>query len=288
MSKKWSASRVSTYHSCPLKYYYTYIQKWQPNKKVGDDTLAKKGTCFHETVEHYKTGMSKDDLVKILESKIKEYNVDETQFDERGALNRFFLFWEEMISKREKEGFKVAQESWANNNISGEEFCGALDVCLTKDDNSKVVIFDYKSAKTPNASQYKNQLVLYAYLKGLELGWNYQQIADNIQLYVFFPFSEQTRPVTDFDKMLASVKQLNFTAEEVESIITDYYMKAINESKAIDWKNADPLTIGKPGFMCKWCDWNGAIGNDTGFKGCPASYKVGCRQERGIIYHLVD
>ena len=49
-----SASRISTYRQCPLKYYYTYVQKWRCSKPA-DTTEADKGTCFHETVENFKS-----------------------------------------------------------------------------------------------------------------------------------------------------------------------------------------------------------------------------------------
>ena len=67
--QNWSASRISTYRQCPLKYYYTYVKKWRCSK-APDTTAADKGTCFHETVEHFKTGMEHAKLYEIMESKI--------------------------------------------------------------------------------------------------------------------------------------------------------------------------------------------------------------------------
>ena len=67
----WSASRISTFHSCPLKYYYTYVKKWVSSIPA-DNTAANKGLAFHETVEKYTTGMDKDTLHKLMESKIEE------------------------------------------------------------------------------------------------------------------------------------------------------------------------------------------------------------------------
>ena len=48
----WSASRISTFNSCPLKYYYTYVKKWVSSIPA-DNTAANKGLAFHETVEKY-------------------------------------------------------------------------------------------------------------------------------------------------------------------------------------------------------------------------------------------
>ena len=128
----WSASRISTYRQCPLKYYYTYVKKWRCSK-APDTTAADKGTCFHETVEHFKTGMEHAKLYEILESKIKEYNVDTTKYDEKAALERFFLFWNEFVAKKELVGFKTLQEGWVNGDISDVHFIGAIDLLIKKD-----------------------------------------------------------------------------------------------------------------------------------------------------------
>ena len=58
---------------------------------------------------------------------------------------------------------------------------------------SKIIIVDYKTAKTAAAASYKDQLVLYAYLIGMTQGWSYQQIRDNVDLFIFFPFSTQKK-----------------------------------------------------------------------------------------------
>lgn len=279
-SKKWSATRISTYRECPLKYYYTYVKKWTCSKPA-DTEAADKGLVFHETVENYHTGMEHDALFKILESKIAEYKVDTTKYDEHGALERFFLFWNEFVAKKELAGFEVKQESWANGIIEGENFCGALDLFLDRGD--KCYIFDYKSAKTCSASKYKNQLVLYAYLIGQSKGWTNEQIAENIKLVIFFPLSEQSTPVTMEDKMLASVKEIKFTAADVEKIIGEF-IQTIKEIKATDWENMNFDTMGNCGFTCRWCPFIGSIPNNEGFRGCTASYDMGYRQERGVKY----
>lgn len=285
ISKNWSASRISTHHSCPLKYYYTYVKKWIPSKEVSK-VDANKGLCFHETVEHYKTGMSHDDLKAIMAEKIKQYDVDTTVFDEYGALERFFLFWDELIATREKEGFIVKQEDWSKGEIEGEPFVGALDLFLENPTTNKCIIFDYKSAKTPAASNYKKQLVLYAYLTGLARHWSLETTVENIKLYVFFPFSPQEKMITMEDKMLSSVKQIKFTKEDMEDIIQHYYIDTIREIKNTDWENIDLDKLAVPQFVCKWCPFIGSLPNDKGFRGCKASYEAGNCQERGLTFSL--
>lgn len=280
----WSASRISTYRQCPLKYYYTYVNKWRCSK-APDTTEADKGTCLHETVEHYKTGMDKNRIYEILEEKIKEYNVDTTKYNEKAALERFFIFWDEFVAKRELTGFKAIQEGWASGDLGGEHFIGALDLCLDRGD--KVIIFDYKSGKTPAIAKYKEQLMLYSYLKGQEKGWDFEQTAENIKLYLFFPMSEQKTAVTDKDKMLASVKELKYDANNLRDCINEY-LQTIREIQAHDWEKEDLDSMGYPDFACKWCEHKGGNPNADGYKGCKASRDLGEAQERYVTYHLKE
>ena len=123
----WSASRISTFKTCPLKYYYTYVDKWKCSKPA-DDEAARKGSSFHETVEHFYTGMAHDELHKILDEKLEEYRIDETKYHEHDALERFFLFWNEYVAKKEVAGLEVKQEGWTSGDLGGEHFIGALDL----------------------------------------------------------------------------------------------------------------------------------------------------------------
>ena len=99
----WSSSRVSTYKDCPLKYYYSYVRPFKSDVPV-NTVLADKGSCLHETVEKYHTGMSRDELLEILSEKCQRWNIindteenkekyseseRERVFDEKAGKNRF-------------------------------------------------------------------------------------------------------------------------------------------------------------------------------------------------------
>lgn len=280
----WSASRISTFKQCPLKYYYTYVKKWGCSKPA-DTEAADKGTCFHETVENWHTGMSRDDLFKILEKKIEEYKVDTTKYDEKAALDRFFIFWEQLIAKKELVGFKVKQEGWASGDLGGEHFIGALDLMLDRGD--KVFIYDYKSGKTPAISKYKDQLMLYAFLIGQSKGWDIETTAENIRLALFFPLSEQNVPVTEEDKMLASVKEIKYDASNLRDCINDYE-DTIKQIKATDWSKVGETITGCPSFLCNWCEHRGGNPNSDGYLGCKSTRDLGYHQERFVTYHLKE
>lgn len=288
MSKNWSASRLGTYNSCLLKYYYSYVNPYDSNQPVNDE-LQHKGLCFHETAEQMDSSKTKEEMEAALQAKIEEYNVDTTQYPEDEALRRLLLFWPEFITPLEKKGYTVKKEDWAKGTIEGEPFVGALDLHLLgpkKPDGSQhIIIYDYKTAKTAAAASYKDQLVLYAYLLGMERGWTYQQIKDNIDLFVFFPFSTQKKG-NDYDNMLSSVKRVNYTADDVESIIKKD-VSTIRESHSIDWDHVDIANLGTSNFTCKFCPFLGTIPDpETGFKGCKCSYDEGFRQIRGLKFHM--
>ena len=123
---KWSSSRVSCFQGCKLQYKYNYLEKWESSDKEGVDVISK-GLAFHETVEKYHTGMSKEEAFKILEEKIKEHNVDESQFDEHEPLERFLCFWDKFVKPKELLGYEVKKETWLNNTVDNNLFTGALD-----------------------------------------------------------------------------------------------------------------------------------------------------------------
>lgn len=276
----WSASKAGTYKSCKLKFYYTYINKFIPSEKANTE-LADKGTAFHETAEHYVTGQSHEEAKNYLHERCKALNVDVEKYNEDAALERFFIFWEEFVAKRENEGWKVFKEAEVRNKINGEDFIGFLDLCLESPDGD-IIITDYKSGKSGNASSYKTQQVLYAYMKGIEKGWSIEETAKRVKLYIFFPFTEQSKPITQFDKMLASVKEIKYSAQDMEDIINDL-VNTVNSSNTVDWVNIDKQSLAEFNYTCNFCPFLGSV-EDGEFPGCKCSYDKGFRQKRGLKF----
>ena len=288
MSNNWSASRLSTFKACPLKYYYSYIKQFDSNIPVNTE-LADKGLLFHQIAEEMDNSKTFEDLLVLLEEKNKEFKVDLEKYPEKIALKRFLHFWQDIVMPKLDEGFTLKKEGWTRGIIEGKQFVGALDLSLYKYQPigvlKEAIIFDYKSAKTAAASSYKNQLVLYAYLIGKENNFTNQQIVENIKLYVFFPFSEQKKE-TEQDNMLASLKRVNYTLEDLERIISEN-QKTIIESENIDWEYEDKDKLAKPNFTCRFCQYLGTIPDTSiDFNGCKCTYNQGYRQVRGLKFHL--
>lgn len=271
---KWSYSRVSTYATCPLQYKYHYIEKWESSVPVNTEA-ADKGTVFHETVEQYKTGEDHDKMWNILLEKAKEYNVDVNKYDYVGAMNKFYAFWDIMIASKEKEGWTVKQEDWVDGDINGEYFRGALDLYLYNDSiknedgtHGKIIIYDYKSGKSPDASKYKNQQVLYAYLEGMKRGWSYEQIVSNVKLYLFFPLAPVTG-LTIEDQAKKCIREIKFDVDTIAEVVENFYKYNINKIHATDWEQDD--VKGSISYSCNWCQYCGSKPNAEGFGGCPYS-----------------
>lgn len=47
----WSHSRISTYETCPLKFYYQYIEKPELEDVLGKNIALVLGSSVHNTLE---------------------------------------------------------------------------------------------------------------------------------------------------------------------------------------------------------------------------------------------
>ena len=277
---KWSASRVGCYVSCPLKYKYQYIDKWVSSEPVNNE-LAYKGLSFHETVEQYTSQMSDEDLKKILAVNVEKYKVDIEKYPVDKAIDKFLCFWKRFIKPRENEGYSILKESWVNGTVKDEAFCGALDLYVSND--KKVEIYDYKTAKTANASRYKNQLILYAFLEGQSRKWTNKQIAENTVLRVFFPLTEIKDGETIEESMLKSVKEIKFTEKDVDDVMNDYYKHNIDVIHATDWEKVTNAN-GVLSHDCSYCPYCGSSDNGQGFGGCMKTKAAGFATPDGVTF----
>lgn len=334
-SKNFSASRLKCFEGCRLNYKYKYIDGWQAIGKPEND-LQGKGLCLHETFEHYHTGMTNEDAIKLLEENMKEHPVDEEKFNVREGLNRFFVFWDQFVKPLESAGYNIEKETWVKATIENEPFIGAIDLFLGKETmdlpdeiandliskgiakaslnetppeglcmkvqilnsqaeevqdlikkgyklDGKIRIIDYKTASSIGTTGYRSQLLLYAYMIGLNRGWDCKQIAENVELYVFFPLGKVTAKSanTPEKQALNCIRQIDFNAMDVDENADHFIadVKAIKEQKWDEVSTDDAETA----FACRWCDYAGSIENGE-FKGCPKSYALGYRQLRKVHY----
>lgn len=317
MIENYSNSRLKCFHTCKLKYYLQYIKKFD-SSDTSKSAVTEKGLAFHETAENFYTGISDADAISLMDSKIKEHNIknlDTIKFNENGyalddngqvildkdgnpctrdtipdaypmysALRRLKYFWENFVAKKEQEGYKVKKEEEFRGEIEGKSFMGYLDLFLDKGD--EVIIGDYKTPKTINASSYKEQLMLYAYLVGKQRGWNEDEIEKRIKLYVFFPFGDHKKEgLTEVEDALACLKQVKYTAFDLRDVIQTFYINSIKEAETFDWSQVSGYSGKYNQWTCKWCQYLGALPIEAiGFPGCQASRMNGVYQKRGVTF----
>ena len=244
-------------------------QRVKEDPEPPNNELANKGLAAHETFEAYKTGMPKEELYKVLNENIKKYNVNTDVYSYDSAMEKFFAFWEYFIAPKEKAGWKVSQEGWINGVLDGEHFVGALDLMIS--DENHIEIFDYKTSKTAKADNYKNQMILYAYLEGKQRNWSLKEIADKVTVRLFFPLIEDLEKKTVEQNMLRGVKELSFTENDIKDVIENYFEKNISTIKSIDFSKVK----GNITHACSWCPYCGAKANDNGFEGCQITVAAG-------------
>lgn len=317
MAENYSNSRLKCFHTCKLKYYLQYIKKFD-SSDTSKSPVTEKGLALHETAENFYSGITDEEAKKLMDSKILEHNVknlDTIEFDENGyaldekgeiildkegnpctkdnvpdafpmyrALQRLKYFWKNFVEVKEQEGYVTKKEEEFRGEIEGKSFMGYLDLFLDKGD--AVIIGDYKTPKTINAAQYKEQLMLYAYLVGKQRGWDEDEIEKRIKLYVFFPFGDHKKEgLTEVEDALACLKQVKFTAFDLRDVIQTFYINSIKEAEAFDWSQVTAFSGKYNQWTCKWCQYLGALPIEaSGFPGCQASRMNGLYQKRGVIF----
>lgn len=283
---KFSASRISCFASCKLKYKFQYVDNFTRYPDSSNE-FADKGLCVHETVEKYNSNMSKEELFEILEQNIKKYNIDTEKYPVKYGIERFLVFWDNFIQPLINEGYVIKQEGWINGIIARTPFYGALDLYLEKqgDENSVTYIIDYKTGKSMQPNSYKNQQLLYAYLKGKEKNWDYDTIVKRTKIIIFYPLGEEKTKrwevYSNEEKALLSAKEIVFDKNDLKKVIEDYYIKNLLEINKI---NFDTLTndTGNIGHDCSYCPFSGAKPNlEIGFIGCSKSLELGVEFPEG-------
>ena len=283
----WSASRIGCFAECSLKYKLNDVEGWKSDAPVNTQ-LADKGSAFHKAAESYHTGMSEEDFRKNLAKYAEAYHVNTTDpekefyYNYEPAIKKFFAFWKHFVEPREQHGYKVGQEQKVDNVINGEAFTGSLDLCIEND--MEILIFDYKTGRSINVNNYKDQQLLYAYMKGLERGWDIPEIAKKVRCFIFGPLIEDLQTKTVEQNMLRGVKEIEYTEEDLRHIIEDYYMKNIDDIHSMNWARARGKT--QDFHACQWCPYLGSKENpETGFCGCKVTADLGFSTPEGVSFH---
>ena len=262
--KKFSYSRLGTYNDCKRKYFLKYIEGWYRDYSVPETA---KGLAFHKFAETYmervnsiKRELTEEEIIKLATDCEEQFPNGKAYYPLLPKAQKWVTMYISTLKPILDSGGKIEQECWLNGNIADVPFCGQTDILITpKDPKEKIWIIDYKTPKTANASSYKGQLFLYAYMVCKMRGIPLETVKDRMNLAVFFPFCDEE----DGDKCL---KLIRFKPEDVQEKINEIEntVKDINE---YGWKD-DPFDIHPSDFGCKFCDF---LGHPTF---CPHSKEV--------------
>jgi len=271
---KWSYSRFSTFQSCRNKYNLQYIKELIVIGKEVE--VADKGLSFHQIAEQMNSKISLEELTSIAIKDLKDREFDQEKYPILKAIPRLYCWWHEFIIPFENQGFTLYKETWERGIILEKPIVGALDTLLINDKTKEVRIYDFKTGKKPDASSYKNQLLLYAYLIGKRL--NIEKISEKIKIFVFFPLANiDDNEVTNIDlakkQSMKMMKQIIYSEEDVLKTLSEFE-EIIKEDSTINWEKADPRIDAKISFACSWCNFAGSK------QYCPISYDSGCRFPR--------
>jgi len=271
-SKKFSYSRIGCFEECKQKYHLRYVKGIvvDPATQVLSDVTAK-GLAFHEFAEHYETSWDEERINKEMRSYEEQYKEGAAYFPLDDKVRKLIDFYKVIVEPFTKTG-KVEKETWLNGIIKGEAFCGAIDLLITHGDGTYHII-DYKSAKTATASNYKGQLLLYAYMLAMEKEIPMENIDKKITLSVFFPFCKEET----YKKCLKSIK---YTSQDVLDNL-EKITSSVDKINTKDWSTHNSLDV-SPTSTCSWCDY---IGHP---EYCPIMYKAGWRVKRGTKFILKD
>lgn len=254
-----SKSRVTTYKTCPRKFYYSYIK----GLRTPDTYYTKRGRQIHEAyeryyenlLEHYEaTGEIPDDLTELLPSEVSLW-ADWIE----PYMSNFIMFEQARLAEAPtvEDFLPVGIEAEGWDWEQAPPWMGYADVIVNAsslpqiDEDDGVVIIDFKTGKTPDPKYRDDGIFLegeyYAVL--FEGNWDIAAVAG------YFPMND------DF-----VVSPLD--TERRERIYE--YVEEMNASDEIDNFPIDPQPL------CKWgpdddqqCDFYVICSSKWGKRGGP-------------------
>ena len=125
---------------------------------------------------------------------------------------------------------------------------------------AQVRVYDYKTGSSVHLEGYENQLLLYGYMIGKQLGYSAQDIIDNFKFYLFYPLvGIKTRMATDEKvtaRMLKDVIEYKFSVDEYNNTLLAFE-RAIQDDQTKDWDSMDPKMNANISFSCGYCQYCG-------------------------------
>jgi len=235
----WSYSKAESASQCPLRFYYTYIEKRAKGRPNADALV---GQAVHKILEFMISGREWN-LAR--DAALESYDLTTNELD-RVADMRFSA--ENFIQKltRYQERHNI-QDTWIERKMgitlegkptkffaSDVFFRGVVDLALFPKDKGHVIVLDHKTGKRRNLKYYERQFDCYLLLVKATLGRiNQGRVGIHWAKEDLIELSKQPRNLTE---------------------IQPY------QEQLIEWLNAsvqaasENLETAKPGPLCPWCE----------------------------------
>ena len=240
---KLSATRISTFLQCKLRYWLQYVKK---TEKMSNPSF-KLGTACHEALEFAGNLWMKENLQQFSEDQkqdiLKAYSTaaaKEGILEYAGylegrdlVLNRInnFSLGRKIVGLEIRFGFDGTPEMLTPKGIS---LIGAIDKCIEYDDDTLLIV-DYKTSKTaPDANKLKADTQLSMY---------------NLIVRQLFP--EYKRVILGLDMLRKGEVLYTYRTDEELEIFEDY-LSAIHAA-IMELKEEDALP--NINVLCGWCDF---------------------------------
>lgn len=174
---KWSYSRISSFESCPKKYFYRYVSDPDPERVLGDNIAMVTGKSVHKTLEElYSKYMEGKEISWQELSSFFEFFWNDSIDKEVFVPSRTPPYWREKglkclanhftgFSKKKAER-TVSLEKRMNFKVMDKSFVGYVDR-LSEPEPGHYRIHDYKTSSRLKKKDLEEDLQLGLYELGL-------------------------------------------------------------------------------------------------------------------------
>lgn len=287
---------MKLFKDCKLAFKYKYIDKYVPIDTKKDDVTAK-GLVLHQCFENIlkkenyvedtpglaHTVATESEVLDILKTAMEENELSiqaAVDYRIKLGLKRWLDFKHNYLDPR---GHVLYAEKEHRRVIFGDTMTTAILDLLEDNGDGTYRIYDYKTPAKANNSNYKSQLLIYAYVQAISLGLiqpdstDYETVANKFSVFVFYPLIEG-----DYETYSDSLKQIKFKAEDVQKAVeelkqTDTDITTFNFN--VSAHELSPITIK---YTCNWCEYCGAkaqIIDGVVWSGCPITANIGCESK---------
>lgn len=262
MGARYSASRVSTFESCKLKYSLQY-QRGYYAEDTQQNVLTRKGTAFHEFAENYTPDWTAEKVEEQRKFYEEQFSLPE-EFSLVQPVARFVEWYHQVIQPIIDEGGKVQNEIQFDFYLDNNHFTGKLDI-LAIDKDGVFWIIDHKTGRSTNTSYYKKQLLLYAWALHYQFKVPREEMTKRIKASIFFPFANP-----DEEDVRKVFKGIRFGDKHLDEV-KDEFNTTIHRIESKQWEPEANLSR-----MCDFCPFAGKK------EYCELSAKAGIHPTRGV------